>query len=147
MRVWWSHGWLWNRLQNHPEWHPNDAIQLLRPKRVHGRRIPRCGASPSHQWGLLRDNGPWRGVRPRDGIQNHPAWHADDAIQLLHPKRVPGRRIPQRAGPRHQWELLRDNGRRGDLALPARSWYGLQNHSGWHADDAIQLLLPKRRRL
>jgi len=27
---------LWHDLQNHPEWHPDDAPQLLRPKRVHG---------------------------------------------------------------------------------------------------------------
>ena len=44
------------------------------------------------------------------GLQNHPERHADDALQLLLPKRMHGRRQPlRRAGPGHQWELLRDN--------------------------------------
>ena len=30
-------------LQNHHEWHADDAIQLLRAKRLHGRRIPLGG--------------------------------------------------------------------------------------------------------
>jgi hypothetical protein len=41
------------------------------------------------------------------GLRNHPEWHAHDAIQLLRPKRVPGRHGPRRgARPGHQWELL-----------------------------------------
>src|ERR1039457_747285 len=50
---------------------------------------------------------------------------------------VPGRRRPLRwAGPGRRWEPLRDSAEwRGH-----RRWDDLQNHLGWHADDAIQLL-------
>ena len=57
----------WYGLQNHPEWHADDAIQLLLPKRVQGRRNP-CRARAGHQWGLLRDNLRWRDQR-WEGLQ------------------------------------------------------------------------------
>ena len=44
-------------LQNHPQRHADDALQLLFAKRLHGRRRPRRGAGPGHRWELLRDNG------------------------------------------------------------------------------------------
>ena len=36
----------------------------------------------------------WRGQRRWDGLQNHPQRHADHALQLLPPKRLPRRRQP-----------------------------------------------------
>src|ERR1017187_4713188 len=68
----------------------DDAIQLLLPKQVHGRRKPRPGgANPGHQRGLLRDNGWRRGIRQLwHGLQNHPGRQSDDATPILLPKRV-----------------------------------------------------------
>src|ERR1022692_4063451 len=132
-------------LQNHPEWHADDAIQLLLPKRLHGRPSTRRWARPARRWGLLRDNSIWRGQQFRGGLPNHPEWHADDAIQLLLPRqlsKLPGRRTAvcgtppsRRRGP------LRDNAVWWGQQL---RWDGLQDHFEWHADDAIHLLLPKR---
>ena len=48
-------------LQNHPKWHADDALQLLLPKRLHGRRLPLRGAGPGHRWEPLRDNDRGRG--------------------------------------------------------------------------------------
>jgi hypothetical protein len=43
-RIWRGQRPLWDGLQNHPERRADDAIQLLLPKRVHGRRnIPYAG--------------------------------------------------------------------------------------------------------
>src|ERR1039457_6103044 len=78
-------------LQNHPEWHADDAIQLLLPDKLHGRPIPQRGAGPGHRWRLLRDHARW-GQQARDGLQNHPDWHADDAIQVLPPDKLHRRR-------------------------------------------------------
>jgi uncharacterized repeat protein (TIGR03803 family) len=39
-----------------PEWHADDAIQLLLPKRVHGRVQPLRGPGPGRQCGPLRDS-------------------------------------------------------------------------------------------
>src|ERR1039458_9751492 len=76
-----------------------------------GRRTTVCGTPPSRRRGPLRDNAVWWGQQLRwDGLQDHFEWHADDAIQLLLPKRVPGRHWPLPwARPGHQWGLLRDN--------------------------------------
>ena len=49
--------------------HADDAIQLLLPKRVHGRRKPLGGAGPGHQRRPLRDNRVWRGVQRWHGLQ------------------------------------------------------------------------------
>ena len=86
-------------------------LQLLVPKRVaRTAQAPMRAAGPGHRWELLRDNVLRWGQRRRDGLQNHPEWHADDAIQLLLPERVRGRLQPLRGpGPGHRWELLRDN--------------------------------------
>src|ERR1019366_8803026 len=129
-------------LQGHPERHAGDAIQLLLRKRVHGRRAPRSGARPGHQRRLLRDNKRWR-VGLWDGLQNHTGRHADDAVPLLFPKRVPGRLKPLRgAGPDRQWGLLRDSKEwRGQ-----RPWDGLQNHPKRHTHDAAQLRQDRRQR-
>jgi len=92
----------WDDFQNHPEWHAHDAIQLLFPNRVRGRLLSRGGAGPGHRRGLVRDDVAGRGRRRWDGLQNHPERHADDAIQLLLPTKVRGRRKPLRwAGPGH----------------------------------------------
>src|ERR1039458_3900 len=81
--------------------------------KVHGRRRPPGGAGPGRQWGPLRDNEYcWgqRRVRLWHRLQNHPGRHADDAIQLLLPKRVHGRLYPPGwAGPGHRRGFLRDN--------------------------------------
>ena len=61
---------------------------------MHGRRQPVRRASPGHRREPLRDNVRWRGLRRRHGLQNHPERHADDAIQLLLPNRMHGRRRP-----------------------------------------------------
>src|ERR1035438_892924 len=128
-------------LQNHPEWHADNAIQLLLPKRVHGRLYPPGWAGPGHRRGFLRDNRWWGRHLPSsrlwDGLQNHPEWHVDNATQF----QWHGRLCPRRwARPGHRWGLLRDNGVWRDQR---RVWrHRLQNHPGWHADDALQILLP-----
>src|ERR1039458_171858 len=108
--LWWGQTLRRDGLQNHTEWHADPAIQVLLPKRVPGRQQPQRWARPGRRWGMLRDN-VWRwGQQLWHRLQNHLGWHADDAIQLLLPKRVPGRQRPQRwARPGHQWGLLRDN--------------------------------------
>jgi len=102
------------------------------------------GAGPSFgalvQWGLLRDNPQWRD-KLWHGLRNHREWHADHAAQL----RLRGRRVPLRwAGPGHRRQLLRDNRLWwGRLCLP-RLRDGFRDHAERDADDAVQLLLPKR---
>jgi len=44
-------------------------------------RTPGAGSRP--QWELLRNNEHWRGPYLWHGLQDHPQWHADDAVQLL----------------------------------------------------------------
>ena len=187
----------WHGLQNHPEWHADDAIQLLRPKRVHGRRSPLAGlvqATNGDFYGTTRVGG---ANGSGHGLQNHPEWHADDAIQLLLPKRVHGRRTPPRgwsrpptgtstgqrflAGSTADGTVFKitpsgtlttlysfcsqsecTDGAQPEAGLVQATngdfygttsvwrgqrllrWDGLQNHPEWHADDAVQLLLPKR---
>jgi uncharacterized repeat protein (TIGR03803 family) len=90
---------------------------------VHGRRKPRGGTDPDRQRGLLRNDVSRRGQWPLrhrlwDGLQDHACRHADDAIQLLLSKRVPGRLVPRRwFGPGHHWGFLRDNRIRGANGL------------------------------
>src|ERR1017187_8115439 len=68
------------------------ALQLLFPRRVHGRRLPPGGVGPDHQRGPLWDNCCWWGQPPGwHSLQNHPGRHADDAIQLLLPDKLHGR--------------------------------------------------------
>ena len=143
----------WDDLQNHPEWNADDAVQLLLPERVYRRRqpdwrgwsrppmgtstgqrrlagptatvarssksprvarsrrftasapkagartasYPYAGLDPGHRWELLRDNVQCgANEQRRDDLQNHPEWHADDALQLLLPKRLHGRLSPRR---------------------------------------------------
>ena len=101
------------------------AVQLLRPKRLYRWLYPLRRASSGYQRGPIRDNRRWRGQRKLwDDLQNHPGGRADHALQLLLPKRLHGRCVPQR-GPRpgHQRGLLRDNHvRRGQYRL----WHGLR---------------------
>src|SRR6202050_5074406 len=131
---------LWDDLQNHPERHADNAIQLLRTKRVHGRRKPPRRAGRGRQWRPLRDSFEQRDLLWH-GLQNHPEWRADDPTQLLRPTKLHGRRRTLReAGPGHQWGLLRDNLWR----RRQQRWHGLQNHPQWRADDSIQLLLSRR---
>src|ERR1039457_1003185 len=54
--------------KNHSGWHADDAIQVLLPKRMHGRLLPPRWARPGHQWGLLRDNVWWRVQQRRHRI-------------------------------------------------------------------------------
>jgi uncharacterized repeat protein (TIGR03803 family) len=71
----WRGQWSWDGLQNQPEWHADYAIQLLSPKRVHGRRVALRRATPGPQWGLLWNNSLRWGQRLlfrawlRDGLQ------------------------------------------------------------------------------
>ena len=84
----------WHGLQNHPKRHADDAVQLLY-KRLHGRRT-----TPSRGWSRppmgtstgQRSSGGANDLR--HGLQNHPKWHADDAVQLLLAKRLHGRHHP-----------------------------------------------------
>jgi uncharacterized repeat protein (TIGR03803 family) len=73
---------------------------------------------------LLRDNA-------QHGLQGHPKRHADHACQRL--------LLLRGAGPGHRWELLRDNGIRGQRCLRRWLWDGLQSDTKWHADHATQL--------
>ena len=66
--------------------------------------------------------------------------HADHALQLLLAKWLPGRRRARcGVGPGAEWKLLRD-----DMAWGRQREDDLPNHSDWHADDALPLLLAKR---
>ena len=64
--------------------------------------VQATNGEPPRDYGRGRDQQVWH------GIQNHPKWQADDALQLLLAKRLHGRRGSQRARPGHQWEPLRD---------------------------------------
>jgi uncharacterized repeat protein (TIGR03803 family) len=46
-----------------PGWHADDAVELLLPTELHGRRKPRGGLNPGRQRRPLWDNVRWRGQR------------------------------------------------------------------------------------
>jgi hypothetical protein len=52
--------------------------------------VPVLRASGSgHRWKFLRHDNLWRVRKFRDGFQDHLRGSADDALQLLHPDRLP----------------------------------------------------------
>ena len=128
-----------------PSGHADHALQLLLANRLHGRRISLRRAGAGQRRELLRDNLRGRGQRTAwHGLQNHPEWHADHALQLLLASELHGRRDPYAGlvqgsdgnfyGTTIEW--------RGQRLL----WHGLQNHPRRHADHALQLLLPSQLR-
>jgi hypothetical protein len=60
-----------------------EAPQLRR----HGRRRSFRVLSPRRRWELLWDNHRRRRLWQRHGIQNHPKWHVDHAVQLYRRRR------------------------------------------------------------
>src|SRR6516164_11653254 len=99
----------WHGLQNQPQWWPGeDPLQLLLAgrNRLHGWVYAHIGAGPGPRWELLRDSAVWRGqlavlglcARLWGGLQNHPQWHADAALQLLLTgwSQLHGRQLPLR---------------------------------------------------
>ena len=120
----------------------NDAVQLLPPIRLSGRRKSLRGARARQRRELLRDSNRWRGQQMGHSLQNYPGRYADDAVHLLFSGRLHGRRCPLRGtGARRRRELLRDDEPR---QRNEPHGHGLQNYDWRHVDDVVQLLLPKR---
>ena len=111
--------------QNHRERHGDDALQLLLPKRVRGRRRPGRGARAGRQWGLLRDNSARRGQRPWHCLQDRAVGHDHDVAQLQRGRR---RIALLGSGPGYRRGFLRDNQSVGRQRLRD----GVQNHFKWN---------------
>ena len=71
------------RLQNHPQGHADHAVQLLFSRLLTARTLtpgwckPPTATSTEQPLGGGASN-----VSVRHGLQNHPEWHADHAVQL-----------------------------------------------------------------
>jgi uncharacterized repeat protein (TIGR03803 family) len=97
---------LWDGLQNHPEWHADDAIQLLLPKRVHGRRNPEAGL-------VQATDGNFYGTTVRGGANGNlgtvfkitPSGTLTTLYSFCSQSGCTDGEGPRRAGPGHQWDF------------------------------------------
>ena len=97
-------------------------------------------------WEPLRDDARRWSSRLWNGLQNHSERRAHYSAQLLLAKWLTRWRVPpNRTGPGHRRELLRDN----DPGRSLRQWDNLQNDAHWYAHHAVQRLLadglPRRQ--
>jgi uncharacterized repeat protein (TIGR03803 family) len=108
-------------LQNHPERHADDAIQLLLPKRVHGRRGSPSGLVQATNGDFYGTTG-GRGQRPGTVFKITPSGTLTTLYSFCSQSGCTDGEQPRRgAGPGHQWGPLRDNVRWRGQRRRARS--------------------------
>ena len=110
-------GTMWDDIQDYPERHADNPLQLLLATRLHRRKPCLWRADPGGHWQLVRDNTD-RQSRLRlprttlwlwDDLQNYPERHADNPLQLLRSERLPRWSSAARSSAEHEWNLLWDN--------------------------------------